>query len=157
MKSFIVAGAAVGLLAATSVSPSQAGTTEACPCSAAELTAALGFTVQGGQGSELPFPGGKMMTCEYKGNSKVGLSLSQNRSTSPADAKNVAMGFQGQAIAGDPDGAIWVAVVGNTSRISLSYVRGSTHTEISLVGVNSKNETEAAPLRNKLQKLRRVP
>lgn len=130
----------------------------ACAYSAAELTTTLGLTLAEGNGTSTPFPGGAMGSCEYaaKGG-KVGVSLSHTTSATPAAARAVAGGLQGQAIPGDPDGAIWVAVVGDTSRVSLSYVRGSTHTEISLVGVNARDESSVAPLKAKLLKLRRLP
>lgn len=130
---------------------------DACPYTAAELQTALGISVEEGRGTETPFRGGKMMDCQYKGKGRAGVSLSQTKSTSPSDAKMVAKGVAGQAIEGDPDGAIWVAAMGDSSRLSLSYVRGSTHTEMSITGVTSKNDKESKPINDKLQRLRRIP
>ncbi len=157
--SSLVLGVALVLLSLLSpaLSPTAGAATDACPYTGAELSAALGLSLENGTGTETPFPGGKMMTCEYKGKATVGVSLSQTKSATSSDAKMVAKGLQGQAIAGDPDGAIWVSVMGDSSRLSLSYVRATTHMEFSVVGINSKHEAEAKPMRDKMLKLRRVP
>lgn len=130
---------------------------DACPYTAAELQTVLGIAVEEGQGTETPFRGGKTMDCHYKGKGKAGVSLSQTKSASPSDAKMVAKGVKGQAIEGDPDGAIWATTMGDSSRLSLSYVRGTSHTEVSVTGVNGKNEKESKPMKDKLLKLRRIP
>ncbi len=147
----------VSLVVTAFALPVAARASDACPYTAAELQTALGIVVEDGQGVETPFRGGKMMDCQYKGKGKAGVSLSQTKSASPSDARMVAKGVKGQAIENDPDGAIWASTMGDSSRLSLSYVRGSTHTEMNVTGVNSKNEKESKPLKDKLLKLRRIP
>ena len=149
--------AAALLLALISGGALAADRSEACPYTAAELNTALGFAVDEGQGSEMPYPGGKILSCQYRGKGKASFAMTQMRTAKPSDAQQVAKGLQGQAIAGDSDGAIWVTTMGNANSISLSYVRGATHSEATVNGINSRNDAEAKPIRERLQKLRRVP
>lgn len=130
---------------------------EACPYRSAELATSLGMTFSEGQASETPYPGGKMFTCTYKAARGIELQVTQVRAASRSDAQQVAKGLQGSPIASDPDGAIWVNVVGDSMQVSLSYVRATTHTQVSVLGVNSRKPAEADPVREKLAKLRRVP
>lgn len=130
---------------------------EACPYKSAELSAALGITFSEGQATETPFPGGKMFSCSYKAARGVEFQVSQVKAASRSDAQQIAKGLQGSPIASDPDGAIWVNVIGDSMQVSLSYVRASTHTQVSVLGVNSRKPAEADPVKARLAKLRRVP
>lgn len=129
---------------------------EACPYTAAELSAGLGISVGEGKSKETPFRGGKILKCTYRGNGTVWISLWQTKSDSPSVASAMTEGVEGQAIAGDRDQAR-IAVIGDGTRLSLTYVRNTTFTELSVYGIDAKKESEFKPMRDKLLKLRRVP
>jgi len=130
---------------------------KACPYTAAELRAALGIDVAEGRPTETPYPGGKMMDCDYKGKKLLSITVAQVQAASPGDAAQIAKGVQGTAIPGDKDAAVWVRASGSVYRLGLSYVRNRTHTEVNVKGLNSKDDAAVAPMKSKLLKLRRVP
>lgn len=141
----------------SSVSPLAIAQSETCPFKTAELSSAFGMTFSEGSGNSTPFPGGKLLDCTYKAPKGFQIQVSQHVAASKADALQVAKGIQGVPISADPDAAMWANVIGDSKRISLSYVRGNTHTQVSLLGANSKKPEEAGPAKEKLLKLRRVP
>lgn len=130
---------------------------DSCPFKAAELTAVFGMPFTDGVGSASPFAGGKLLSCSYKAPKGFAIETAQVVAASKSDAQQIAKGVQGTALAGDPDSASWATVLGDSHRLTLSYVRATTHTQISFVGANSKKPTEADPIKSKLLKLRRVP
>ncbi len=134
----------------------EAGTTPACPYTAAELSAAVGVPVDEGTGQETADSKGKRLYCYYAAG-QVSIQLYQHVRNSPADANERRKMFSGEAIANDPDSATWLQSEEGTTFIALGYFRHSTKTELLIDGLDIQQEAVTKPAKEKLLKLRRVP
>jgi hypothetical protein len=127
-----------------------------CPFSPAELSTALDLKVVAGKPSEVPFPGGKMVSCTYEqsgGFTTVTVTLTYAASAADLASMDRVVGSGLVAIKGDPDNARWQTNQYEENNVALHYTRGTVRTEIRVVGGRFK----AAEMQPRLLKLRRVP
>jgi hypothetical protein len=139
-----------------------AQTSASCPFTAAEVKQTLGIDVKAGEaGKELPFTGGKMLSCRYNSadSFKPGLWLTQ---TVMDDAKNPANANSFKFLAGkltpvpnDPDNAGWQDNQGDMTNATLHYLRNGALIELRVTV--SPRDKAYADIRSKLPKMRRLP
>nr|MCU0699979.1 hypothetical protein [Myxococcaceae bacterium] len=133
----------------------------ACVFSRAELKAALGFDVEPGEGTEMPFSTGTNLSCQYKavkGFGTVWVNRTVMTSGSPtvnAAASRKMLAGRLEPIPNDPDGAGWQVDQGDLTHVTLHYWRGNTGTEVRVSGVDRKNAAAVTAMRRKVLSLRR--
>jgi hypothetical protein len=145
--------------AAPAVKPNPA----ACVFTTAELKAALGFDVDSGNGTELPFSGGTSLSCTYSEPRPKGFrSVTVNRtvmttgsSADNAKSQRAILAGRLEPIAGDPDGAGWQVGQGDLTDVTLHYWRNNVGTEVRVGGVVSKGAAAVTAMRRNVLKLRR--
>lgn len=130
---------------------------EGCLYTPQALEAALGFKVNEGRGTEVGFPGGKSLSCSYGGTGRHSVMLKLERMDKPG-AFDGATGMAGKAepVAGDPDKAYWQVAQGDLTDVALTYVRGTTRTQVRVTGVDMKNKAAVDAMRARVLKLPRV-
>ncbi len=134
----------------------EAGSTPACPYTAAELSAVVGVPVEAGTGQETADSNGKRLYCYYAAG-QISIQLYQSGRQSPLSPAERKKLFSGQAIANDPDSATWLENAEGATFISLGYFRHSTKTELVIDGFDIQQEALTKPVKEKLLKLRRLP
>ncbi len=134
----------------------EAGTTPACPYTAAELSAVVGVPVEAGTGQETSDSGGPRLYCYYAAGS-VSIQLYQYVRHAPLSPTERRRLFSGQAIANDPDSATWLENAEGSTFIALGYFRHSTKIELVIDGFDLQQEAVTKPVKERLLKLRRVP
>ena len=150
--------------AAAAAKPVSAGapSVATCPYSAAELKGALGLDLSDGKADmEIPFPGGKSLSCRYqgKGANTPSLWLKHTVMNNPAAPENAnyfkALAGKLQKVPGDPDGAAWQAHQGDNTQAALVYLRKGVIIEARVTVTPREPSFEAT--KAKLLRLRRVP
>jgi hypothetical protein len=150
--------------AASAAKPASAGapSVAACPYSATELKGALGLDLSDGKAdTEIPFPGGKSLSCRYqgKGANTPSLWLKHTVMNNPAAPENAnyfkALAGKLQKVPGDPDGAAWQAYQGDNTQAALVYLRKGVIVEARVTVTPREPSFEAT--KAKLLRLRRVP
>ncbi len=153
----IVAGAATPVAAQGKAAPRVA----ACPYTAAELGAALGFAVADGTpGREDAYPGGRMLHCRYEakgsGTFLVTFNLLVMDDANSKDASYLKMmAGKMEPIPADPDGAMFQADQGDLTNATLHYLRRGVTVEARVWA--GPKDPKFGVIRDKLAKLRRVP
>lgn len=130
---------------------------EGCLYTPAAIEAALGFKVSEGRGTEVGFPGGKSLSCNYGGAGRNGVMLKVERMDKPG-AFGGQSGVAGKAepVTGDPDKAYWQVGQGDLTDVALTYVRGNSRTQVRVTGVNAKDKAAVEAMRARVLKLPRV-
>ncbi|MCA2981984.1 MAG: hypothetical protein INH41_23875 [Myxococcaceae bacterium] len=133
----------------------------ACAFTPAEVSAALGFKVGPGTGTELAFEGGTALSCRWLEEKGLrSLLLNRQVMTRGDAARNraaLARSLAGsvEAIPGDPDGALWQVGQGDLTGVTLHYGRGAVLTEVRVSGVDMKDAASVSAMRRNVLKLRR--
>jgi hypothetical protein len=149
--------AAAWLAAAAALSAQPANPSALVPCAFAlsEIAEAMGVTLEQQQAADMTIPVGRDVGCLYsiKGSDFVfGVRQTWDSTRPPGKAPGQAIPGS-RAIAGDPDGAVYVADAGGGGGGELVYVRGKVQTRVFWHGGNL---TDADGL-ERLLHLRRVP
>jgi hypothetical protein len=143
----------------------------ACPFSPDDINKTLGSKVNAATVRELPFSGGKMVSCQYNpinltaaGQIAVTLSMivmtpqgfEQTKKYRSA-ASNQSLAGKMEMIAGDPELAGWQVGQGDLTNVTLVYYRNNSETSVRVTGVDMKNAAAVKAMREKVLKLKRVP
>jgi len=135
-------------------------TVPSCPFTPAELKGALGLAYSDGSASpDVPFVGGVMKSCQYRGADlkTPGLTVTLTVMNDPTQTTGWRSRLAGKTtpVPGDADGALWQVDQGDLTNPTLHYVRNGVIAQLRL-GVGPKDPRFTA-WQQKLARVRRVP
>lgn len=127
-----------------------------CPYAVAELNQALGLSLSVVNAVEVPFAGGKQLSCLYTGEQPATLTVNQLAMQDPTILESMEQYLAASLapIPNDPDQAQWQISDSGFNDLTLHYLRAGTSIDVRLMGIE---QADLASIKAKLVDLRRIP